>query len=307
MVSALLPDFDYLPIGPNNSLLEKGTNVVQRVRKLTRDLDTILQIIKWLYLLSGLTVPEFINNYVAIGQAEVPDSSKIYDLSKIEIKFPTIDNNTDKNNMVIEGIQKLKLLVPSLFYQNRIYLYSQKFFDGIVYYLNKYDYEMKPRYPQVPTSIYRTDIDVEDFTPRSRTAIFTSESDMKTWINTLDKVSFKNVIIEESLNISNALRTEPYLYKSPTDNRYLIQNVIGGDINRAFNVAYHWYVYKINLGHNSDEFYTDKFGNIPAHVIYGISAALSPMIIENNAGNLEEYLQILSYGSDQHAAMLRLL
>jgi hypothetical protein len=299
-------EYDYLPLGPTNSLLEKGKNVVERVRKLTRDLDTILQIIKWLYLLSGLTVPEFINSYVAIGQAVVADSSTIYDLSRIETKLPIIDNNNNTNK-TLEGIQKLKLLAPSLFYQDRVYLYSQKFFDGVVYYLNKYDYEMKPRFPQIPTVIYRKDLDVEDFTPRSRTAIFTSESDMKTWINTLDKLSFKNVIIEESLNISNALRTEPYLYKSPTDNRYLIQNVIGGDINRAFNVAYHWYVYKINLGHNSPEFDTDKLGNVPAHVIYGISAALSPMIIENHAGDLEEYLQILSYGSGQHAAMLRLL
>ncbi len=198
----------------------------------------------------------------------------------------------------------MKLVIPSLFkFMNRIYLYSNKFYEGLLYHLEKYDRERKPENPIIPTVIHLSDITVEDFEKDRHVAIFTNEEDMKTWLDSLDKLSFKNIIIEDHLDISNAMRTEPYLYKAPTGNIYLIQNVIEGDRLRAFNVAYNWYVYKINTGHKSEQFVSD----IPVNVVYGISPALAPVIIENNAGNSLQYLQILSYGSGQYGAMLPLL
>ena len=293
-----------LEVGPSNPLVEEGTEVVQRVRKLRRDLDTIIQIAKWLYLLSGMSILDFVNRYMSIGQKPVSDSAAVYDLSRVGIKLPPAQT-------IEEGIVQMKVRASTLFQTvqgiDRIFLYSQKFFDGILYFLKKYDYERKPTNPVIPTVIYRADISEEDFTPRRRVAIFTDEGDMKTWLNTLDKLSFKNIIIEDKLNISNALRTEPYLYFAPTGNIYLIQNVVGGDRMRTINVAYYWYLYKINLGHSALEFDTETLGNIPVYVVYGISPALAPVIIENQAGEANQYLQVLSYGSGQYAGMLPLL
>jgi len=301
----IIPTSEYgnLKVGPSNPLVVEESEVVSRVRNLKRDLDTILQLIIWLYLLSGLDVPTFVNTYMSIEKNPIEDSSNVYDLSKIGVKLPVV-------NTVEEGINALRILSPSLFhpqYQNRLYMYSQKFFEGVVYYLRMYDHERKPRNPVIPTVIRRGDIRPEDFTTQRRVAVFTDEGDMRTWFNTLDKLSFKNIIIEDTLNISNALRTEPYLYSAPTGNIYLIQNVMGGDKSRAINVTYNWYLYKLNLGHKSPEFDTDKLGQFPVHVIYGISPAMAPTVIENHAGESTQYLQILSYGSMQHAAMLPLL
>ena len=286
-------------VGPSNPLVEEGIEVVQRLRKIRRDLETIIQIIIWLFLLSGMDMASFANKYMSIGQEKVQDSSNVYNLSNIGLKLPTV-NTTE------EGINQLKVLAPSLFpYQDRIYLYTQKFFDGILYHLEKYDRERKPRNPEIPTIIYRTNITEEDFTPQRRVAIFTDEGDMRTWLNSLDKLSFKNIIIEDTLNISNALLTEPYLYSSPSGNIYMIQNVIGGDRMRAINVTYNWYLHKINIGHAAPEFEDQQ--NIPVFVVYGISPSLAPMIIENHAGESLQYLQVLSYGSGQFAAMIPLL
>ena len=289
------------PVGPNNPLLEEGIEVVKRLRKIKRDLETIIQIIIWLFLLSNLTINEFANKYMSIGHDPVTDSSLVYDFSKVSMKFPIVRNTE-------EGIEQIKLVAPTLFTENRIFLYSQKFFEGIIYHLEKYNTERKPRQERnqvkIPTVIHRTDISEEDFTPQRRVAIFTSDNDMKTWLNSLDKLSFKNILVEDELSISNALRTEPYLYSSPTGSIYLIQNVAGGDRMRAINVAYNWYLNKINSGHRTEPFDNE---NIPVFVVYGISPALAPVIIENHAGTSTEYLQILSYGSGQHAAMLSLL
>ena len=293
-----------LPVGPTNPLVEEGVDVVKRVRKLRRDLDTIIQIIKWLYLLSGLNVSDFVNQYMLIGNIKPEDSAMVYNLSNIGIKLPEANN-------VTEGLNQIKLLAPTLVQSgngtDRLFMYNQKIFDGILYYLKKYDYERKPRNPVIPKIIYRSDISEEDFIHQRRVAIFTNEQDMNTWINTLDKLSFKNIIIEDTLNISNALRAEPYLYISPTGNIYMIQNVVTGDRMRAINVGYYWYLYKINLGHTAMEFDTETLGNTPVYVVYGISPALAPIITENHAGDSTQYLQVLSYGSGQYAAMLPLL
>lgn len=302
--------YSELPVGPRNPLVEEGNEVVKRVRKLKRDLDTITQIVKWLYLLYispnnyQSDVPGFVNNYMMIGKDPVADSSIIYDLDNINIKLPVVAN-------VNEGLSEINKLAPTLVNpvngQNRIYLYSQKFFDGVFYFLKKYDYERKPKRPIVPKVLYRSDISEEDFTAQPRVAIFTDEGDMKTWLNTLDKLSFKNIIIEDTLNKSNALRSEPYLYIAPSGSIYLIQNVIGGDRMKAINVGYYWYLYKINLGHGALEFDNETLGDTPVYVVYGISAALAPVLTENHAGESTQYLQVLSYGSGQYAAMLPLL
>ena len=285
-----------IEIGPNNPLVERGKQVVQRIRKIRKDLEYIIQIILWLYLLSKMDIKSFVTQYIFIGKDYVEDSSTVYNLSGLNRKFPIVES-------VDEGISQLILLVPTLFKENRLYLYSQKFFDGLFYHLEKYDKERMPKNNKIPTVINIYDLSEEDFTHQRHVAIFTDEKDMKTWINSLDKLSFKNIIIEDHLNISNALRTEPYIYMAPTGNIYLIQNVIGGSQKRALNVAYNWYLHKINTGHRTLKFNTD----IPVNVVYGISPALAPIIIENNAGKSTQYLQILLYGSDQYSAMLPLL
>jgi hypothetical protein len=240
---------------------------------------------------------------MTFGKNKVTDSSNVYDLSGIGLKLPP-------SKTVTEGLSSIKILAPTLVKSeqgDKLFMYSEKFYNGVLYYLKKYNYERKPKDPVIPTVIYRSDISEEDFTTQRRVAIFTDEGDMKTWINTLDKLSFRNIIIEDKLNISNALRTEPYLYSAPTGNIYLIQNVIGGDKSRAINLAYNWYLYKVNLGHAAPEFDTETLGSFPVYVVYGISPALAPVIIENQAGDSTQYLQLLSYGSNQYTAMLPLL
>jgi len=290
--------YQNLIVGPSNPLVGEGAEVVQRLRKLKRDLDIITQIVIWLFLLSKLNITEFANQYIVAGNSIGVDSSKIYNFSGLGLKFPLVTT-------VEEGIKAMKEIAPTLIQGDKVFLYNQKFFDGILYHLEKYNKERKPRDAKIPTVIHYSDITEEDFIHSRRTAVFIGEADMRTWLNSLDKLSFKNIIIENELNISNGLRIEPYLYNAPTGNIYMIQNVVGGDKLRAINVAYNWYVNKINTGHSSDSF--KDVNNVPIFVVYGISPALSPVVIENHAGDSTQYLQLLSYGKDQYAAMLPLL
>ena len=49
---------------------------------------------------------------------------------------------------------------------------------------------------------------------------------------------------------------------------------------RAINVAYKWYLEKINLGYNVEPFQNES---IPSYVVYGIGLNNQPIVIENRA------------------------
>ena len=107
----------------------------------------------------------------------------------------------------------------------------------------------------------------------------------------------------KELDISKSLNNEPYLYQAPDGHIYLIQNVIEGNFNRALFVSNLWRTYKVNSGFTSPEIEED----ITDYVIYGISLANTIVPIENRAGESTDFLSILQYNSQSHAAMLRLL
>ena len=298
--------FSSLPIGPDNNVFAQGSNVVYRIQHLKRVLEIILQIIIWLFEISKLNLQgkqsTFLNNFIKnnfiLGQGS-DDSLNIYDISNVGRKLPSASN-------LQEAISKISQIIPSLFYQNRIFLYSNKFANGIIYYLHKYAKNTDGLNLPIPSSIYKSNITSQDFKQQKNVAIFVSDSDLQSWINSIGKLSFLNLSIQKELSITNSIKKEPYLYISTDNKIYQIQNVLEGNLYRSLQVAYNWYLYKINMGYNASEL-TPINNLIPVHVIYGISPALTPVVIENNAPNLNNYLQILDYGSNQYAAMLPLI
>ena len=94
------------------------------------------------------------------------------------------------------------------------------------------------------------------------------------------------------------------MYIAPDNHIYLIQNVMGGDIQRAMNVSHYWQKYKVNPGFKSPEY---EELETPKYVIYEISAGNQIIPVENTAGESTDFYSILKYNNISHAAMLRLL
>tara|TARA_R110001599_G_scaffold240507_1_gene440095 strand:- start:78 stop:3698 length:3621 start_codon:yes stop_codon:yes gene_type:complete len=279
-----------LSLGPNNPLGEVGSGVVSRIVKIRRDLDFILQSLKWLLAISGLPLEDFMNKYSSIGEMS-GDSSQIYDFKNIGRTFPQVDT-------VEVGIIEMKKRVPTLFVGDRLFLYSEKMFNGVLYLMQQYVKE----YPltQIPKSIHRSPLMEQDFISSDGVALFLTEADMKTWLESLNKVPE----ILTSININNALKTDPYLYLASDGHIYLVQNVMNGNVNRALNVGYYWRTYKVNPGFKSPEY--DELAE-PKYVIYDISPANTAVPAENKAGDSLDFLSVLRYNSLSYAAMLRLL
>lgn len=282
-------------IGPPNPYNNKGPQIVSKIKKLEGDLNYIKQILIWLFSLSNMDNPtEFMEEYTLIDENVYDDSENIYDFSNIGFRFPKVNN-------INSAFNKLEKRVPTIVENNKLYIYSEKFYDGLKYFLNKYNHEYSPI--KVPTEIYRT-ITSDDFTKQPYEAVFVNEHDLKTWLNTMNKMTYKNIIIDKKLSLSNEVKIEPYIYSDPDGNTYMIQNVVNGDLLRAINVANYWKLNKINLGFNSEHI---EEKDVPNHVIYIISPSFNPILSKNNAGDSTDYIQILSYRHNKYAAMIKLV
>lgn len=290
-----------LPTGNPNPLEATGINVINRTRKLRRDLAFILQIIRWLYFLYLQQQPQgtpddFISRFLILG-AEVPaDSATAYDLSRLPRHFPQVVGAE-------AGIAALAPLAPSLFQAGRVVMYSAGFATKIQQKIRELAREMIGVPLEIPQELehyYERDT---DFQPRPDTLLFVSERDLNLWYTSIMRPSYKGLVIRQELSVEADLIDEPYLYREATGRIYEIQNVLGGNKLRALTVAQSWFHQKINPGFNADPLET----NLPVHIIYSISTAGTPIVQEDLSHGSPVFLQLLMYGNNRYAAMLPLL
>jgi hypothetical protein len=241
-----------------------------------------------------MELKDFMNKYTGIGNI-TGNSSNIYDFKNIGRKFPDV-------NTVEEGIVEMRKRVPTLFSGDRLFLYSEKMFNGVLYLMEMYvkEYVKNIKNMTVPKTINREKLVDEDFIDYTGVVLFLNEIDLKTWLGSLNK--YPEII--NKLTIGNALKNEPYMYISPDNHIYLIQNVTEGNIERALNISYYWRKYKVNIGFKSPEY--DELEQ-PKYVVYEISQANQIEPVENNADESIDFYSILRYNKTSHAAMLRLL
>ncbi len=311
-----------LPLGPPNPIDSFGVNVVTRLQKLRRDLDIILQLVRWLFIVAQMTAPlapdAFYRRYFVVTRDRDPDSARYYDFSRLTRKLPFV-------NSVEEGIRLMEMVAPSLFQKGKFQMYSEKFGTRISEALREY-YKLYSPLPLkepiegideewiVPIEIKNLFTSAEDFRQQTSVLIFISEKDIEAWKLSIKRPSYYNIIIHKELHLNLRLLDEPYLYSGLDGKIYLMQNIHLGiyegvdPLARAINVATTWAEHRINIGPAGEPY----LGEIPPYVIYIISTASTPVVIEDNSENDQAYLQILLYKegpklTSQYAAMLPLL
>ena len=294
-----------LPSGPENPYLSVGPNQISRIKNLRRTLKIILQLVQWAFLSSKLSADIFINNYLLMGDtSKSTDSNQIYDWSRLSFKLPSVGN-------ISEAINYLSVVFPSLTVNNKIFLYSPKFYQGIVFFLRESQKIFKGLAIGAPTVINGIFEEASDFTPQSNVVIFVRDNDLLDWLQDKRKSKQQLFKIRTSLDGwgSLAFLNEPYMFQAEDGKIYLIQNVIEGNKIQALTVALEWYIHRINLGFRGIDqpraiFRTEP----PVHVIYGITESMKPVILVDSSRGKQDYLQLLTYpGSDKYAAMLPIL
>ena len=300
---------------------------IQRISYLRKVAGFVDQIIRYLYLLSGIKDPtEFLRNNAIMYGPEKPDSTFVYNLAKIPRTLP--------GGTFQEVITAFSRQLPEMFIQGKIVLYDQQMYEGINFqlktfakeieglgitaaqrrqiqgfYSNKTDFSFDPKNEYILGSIREYNNWKEIYVPSASLQQRTAQN-LKDNIQTkLSENAFayqEPYIYQRSDNTTVGTSYDPRL-----DKFYQIQNVIGGDFKRAIRVALTWYEEKRNLGFTAEP-YESPDGLNPAHIIYRISPGGGAIVKRNNSGfvNPEDAiaLEILEYSDGAyHAAMLPIL
>ena len=283
-----------------------------RILLLQRQISFLLQIIRWLFLLTlrninleddkppvKEVVDAFLTKYTLVNQEPVEDSSRFYDLSRLPHRLPNVET-------VEAAITTLSPLVPTLFQDGRYVLYSPIFSEKIRQHLEAFLRQIYGLQPQLPLFLENYYVYESDFKQQSRTIVLVGQDNLNIWLSSLTRAGYRGVIILTKLEPSLMDRIEPYLYLSEEGTIYLGQNVENGDLAKALQVTINWYSDLINPG-----FTATAYPDIEAlpYRIYEISEASQLRIISEFVDPdtpPDQVLEILQYAENNYAALLPL-
>jgi len=278
-------------IGLPNPIVSTGISVTERLSRLRRTLNIIIQIIRWLYELArskqNIDPFGFADQFLVMDKADVIDSSTYYRLDNIHRRLPNVET-------IQEAIEILEQRAPTLFNNGRIVMYSPTFADRIVRMLSDYSnlrYGIESQQIEFLENFY---INESDFDEVPNSKIFMNEKDLTAW--TLSLKSSQNYSryfnIRTKVEIAMGFSPDPFMYETEDGKIYTIQNVVGGTKSKALAVANVWYQFKVNIGSEPTPLDT-----IPLHMIYGISSASTLIPIEDNTNGANVFLELIYYGS----------
>jgi hypothetical protein len=263
---------------------------LHRMKKSKLSADILLQLVMWLWRLSGSEpFSEWFSKHVIVDN-NMEEKAKTSTFNTVKSRLP-VANSTETG---LRALYRNKVW-PEFFRETKIHLYS-KLAEKIYYYFLRQEVESEGL--NTPPSFYLEGLYESnfDFKIKPRNLLFTNVNHMKSWLasqnSRLTTSSVVNVI-QTSLSSENAFNIEPYLYlNKKTSKVYIVQNVRDTSLERVFTVLSTWKESKTNSGYES---YPSDMTNIPGYVVYGISKENDLIPIYNSSRPGEEYFEIICY------------
>ena len=299
--------------GPLDPLFaSRRVGKVDRVRLLKRVLRILLQYILWTFALlseqmnrsptrsshlvsnhsPNTLVADYLRQWVTVGNGE-QDDLQLYDLTNVKRILPTVST-------VRQAIDYINNTVPGMIMNNRIYLPDSKVARGVEYYLNSYLANTRPEQRKPIKTIDGLYEETIDFIQQPSTAIFLKQSDLDKWMNSVSLERARVTDIRDKLTAEYSDMRQPYLYKTPDNDVYLVQNTSRGSVIQALQIAVDWSLHAINDGYEAIDYNGES-----NHVIYTISTTGGLAIVKRPHSE-DNLLQLLKYPDGRHAALLPL-
>ena len=225
------------PIGPNSPInllpytsrgglsVLSSLSKINRIRGLRKINNLILNIVKWLFSISrknhNMTVNTFIRTYLISGPKIGGKSFSKYNLTDVPYRFPQVSSIND-------AIQKLSKITRGLVVQGRIYLYSQKYYNSISYFLREFEKNTDGLKIEIPVIIPGRLMDVDDFIVNLNNVIFMNHNELLNWLNSLDRDRKRSTNTAETIDKSAISLISPYIFTDIEGNSFLIQNAYSG-------------------------------------------------------------------------------
>ena len=306
---------------PENRLnLIQKPSEIQRLLKLQKDVNMIIQLIRWIFLVvtkdSDLTLEErieeaekFLDEVIQEVPRREKDSALVYDFSLLPRKLPI------KRNSLIEILKQLSETVPTFTDGRKIFISGKVFNDrvreSLIHYINL---NLPNVIPDYLDGYYESTFDY----PRiPKTLIFLSDVDFERWLKQAINDPTSSYPVLYSLKPRFSELNTPYLFamdltKPSLVNAFgqkfvsIIQNApLEKSKESALENAIRWKQLRINRPEVVSSLDISEFTN---YKVFGISPSESFEVIEDKStGNKKETIYILKYpNSNRYAAVLPL-
>jgi hypothetical protein len=268
-----------------------------RIYSLRKQLNIIIQIIRWLYQQTNSLDPEkFFTKYFTITNSNTIDSLNFYQFKKDKIPrfFPEVDS-IDK---ALRYVAKYYSLVQKIDNKYQIITYNDRFYQKLFFMLNEWIQWGGNNEPI--TEIINYYLDKNDFIDHKHNKLFLTQENFDKWIEKSGaKTRFINLV--ENIDLSSLEKQDPIIYGENDDPMFIIQSVISGTKDEALFLILNWNENTINYGYNSGRIYPTN--NETSFNLY--------MIGKNNHLELQEsendlYTNDLLFYKDRFYALLRL-
>lgn len=310
----------------NNFSDESLHNITNRYRKIKRDINLIVQVVKWAFDVFRISndlstienvVKTFFDNYVVTNDSDiVVDSSMYYNLKLLPRKLPTSDPISIRSNLR-QLLNNSNNSTGLLRYENDdvvLVMYNSEFRERMYKIIVDYDIFMRYPHPIQYLSNYYEYVD--DFEKMESARVFLNENDITLWIQSITP-QYNSLVFKTKITSDIKVYVYPYLYHDLSTNQlYNIQNVKSNEYAKAYIVADIWNRLNVNVGYNVDidsmspqeyNIYYDSNGKVNpdkinisqvSYIVYGISPSQLLVPLEVNIKPQQPVIKLLYYGSN---------
>jgi hypothetical protein len=300
--------------------LEKKPSQIERLFKLQKDVNIIIQIVRWLFLISisgqqRLTIDEklekaneFIEQQIKLNPRKDSDSANVYDFSNLPRKLPSIKESL-KNIM-----KELEENAPTLIEKNQILISGKVFYKRIKESLEHFVRLNLPiAIPQYLDEYYQS---IYDYPKIPKNIVFLTKIDFDRWLKQAKENPTSSYPVFFRLRGKLSEMNHPYLYaieiSKPTLNNpfgenflFLMQNApFINSLESALENAKRWQDHQINRPDVSS-IELEEFKN---YKIFTIGMNERFQLIEDKSTNQKsKTLFVLKYPNvDRYASILPL-
>lgn len=309
-----------LQIGSGNPIKNiVSENITLRYMVMNRVLHIIYDLLEWLFELLRRDMPhayhvsdleqnhrsvdpsnttiitdELIRRAIVVDKYN-GDSAKYYDFTSLTRRLPKVKN-------VEEALKYLSSLPH--FQHRKFPLYNMEFAKKIRDHLASYEKRTFGETPFIRGFVENYFTAASDFKQVEGNIVLMGADIFSQWTDDCRIRDRKIYEIKEKVTMSIALPYYPILYMDSNKRIYIIQNTSASTKLNALNVSKVWAEQRINPG-----FLTKPLdpSRIPPHFVYVVAVNEQILPVENNTGNHEVYVNIISYSDDRYGSLLPLL
>lgn len=292
------PIEDYSGQPVKESPIDEKKNLLCAKRIAERKARLYKIIVQHLFIFGEETVKDFVKKYFIV------DSTEEFDVSNIPRKLPTYDENLSRKENFINAATEFSENCSFIRVKDQkvtILAQNEKMVLGIRSFLEIFEKETEGLSITPYLYIPKYYLLESDFPTYPHNLLFTEKRQFELWKMEKENLK-KNSKIFTKITEDKIEFTVPFIYGSRETGYCIIQNVRGHSLERAVAVSRNWKLDKYNVGFN-----VEPDLKIPPLKVYGISNSYEMVLLDDSSKGSEDYVEILTYGNEQYAGVLRLL